>query len=162
MKSGAAARFRYAGLVGAGVTGARAASPGAAGAGAAEAAAEASSAQASSAGPFGSGAGVTGGGTGISRAPFGGPHLRARALPFAIVAVVAELSLALPGGIQSVPAAVVSLVLLAATGAAFLLPWARLPGWASVLVPLCYTGSVLALVLAAALPRAWASSSWSR
>ncbi len=155
MKSGAAARFRYAGLASAGVTRAHAASPGLAGAGAAEASsAQASSARASSAAAPGYRApdhegGITSGGAGISRAPFGGPHLRARVLPFAVVAVVAELSLVLPGGIRSVPAAVVSLVLLAATGAAFLLPWARLPGWASVLVPLCYTGSVLALVLAA-------------
>ena len=39
--------------------------------------------------------------------------------------------------------------LLAATAAAFLLPWPRLPGWLTVLVPLAYTGSVLALLLAA-------------
>ena len=43
----------------------------------------------------------------------------------------------------------VSLVLLATTGLAFLLPWNRLPGWATVLVPLAYTGSALALTLAA-------------
>jgi signal transduction histidine kinase len=42
----------------------------------------------------------------------------------------------------------VSAVLLLVTGAAFLLPWPRLPGWMSVLVPLTYTGSVLALILA--------------
>ena len=81
--------------------------------------------------------------------PLRGAGLLTRALPFAIVAIAAEASLALPSGVRSVPAAVVSLVLLAATGAAFLLPWARLPGWAPVLVPLVYTGSVLALILAA-------------
>jgi len=46
-------------------------------------------------------------------------------------------------------AAILSLVLLAATALAFLLPWDRLPGWTAVLVPLAYTGSVLALTLAA-------------
>jgi len=43
----------------------------------------------------------------------------------------------------------ISVGLLAATAAAFLLPWPRLPGWLTVLVPLAYTGSVLALLLAA-------------
>jgi uncharacterized membrane protein len=46
-------------------------------------------------------------------------------------------------------AAVISVVLLAAVTAAFLLPWPRLPAWMPVLVPLAYTGSVLALILAA-------------
>jgi signal transduction histidine kinase len=92
-------------------------------------------------------AGVTG--AEIGRAPFPGPQLAARVLPFAIVALVAEASLALPAGPRSVPAVIVSLALLAATAAAFLLPWSRLPGWATVLVPLCYTGSALALILAA-------------
>jgi hypothetical protein len=40
-------------------------------------------------------------------------------------------------------------LLLLAVAAAFLLPWPRLPVWASVFVPLLYTGSVLALILAA-------------
>jgi hypothetical protein len=44
---------------------------------------------------------------------------------------------------------VVSAALLMAVAAAFLLPWPRLPGWMPVLVPLAYTGSVLALILAA-------------
>jgi hypothetical protein len=34
---------------------------------------------------------------------------------------------------------IVSLVLPAAVTLAFLLPWARLPAWAAVLVPLVYT-----------------------
>ncbi|HEY1318758.1 MAG TPA: hypothetical protein VGF32_00865 [Streptosporangiaceae bacterium] len=81
--------------------------------------------------------------------PFGGPGLLARVGPFALVAVAAEASLALPPGAQAWPAVIVSLVLLATTGLAFLLPWHRLPGWATVLVPLAYTGSALALTLAA-------------
>jgi len=81
--------------------------------------------------------------------PFRGPGLFARLVPFAVVAVLAEASLALPPGPQSPPAVVISIVLLLATAAAFLLPWPRLPGWMTVLVPLTYTGSVLALILAA-------------
>jgi len=81
--------------------------------------------------------------------PFRGPGLLARAGPFAVVAVLAEASLALPPGPASTGAAVASVVLLAAVAAAFLLPWPRLPGWMPVLVPLAYTGSVLGLILAA-------------
>ena len=65
--------------------------------------------------------------------PFRGRGLAARVLPFAVVAVLAEASLALPPGSTSELAAIVSVVLLAATAAAFELPWARLPGWAPVL-----------------------------
>ncbi len=81
--------------------------------------------------------------------PFRGPGLLVRVGPFAAIAVLAEASLVLPPGPASTSAAVVSLVLLAAVAAAFLLPWPRLPGWIPVLVPLAYTGSVLALILAA-------------
>jgi hypothetical protein len=81
--------------------------------------------------------------------PFQGPGLWARAAPFAVVAAVAELSLLLRPGPQSWPAVIVSIVLLAAVAAAFALPWARLPAWTPMLVPLAYTGSVLALILAA-------------
>jgi len=69
--------------------------------------------------------------------------------PFALVVVAAEASLAFPPGTHAWPAVIVSLVLLAVTGLAFALPWNRVPAWASVLVPLFYTGSVLALTLAA-------------
>jgi signal transduction histidine kinase len=51
--------------------------------------------------------------------------------------------------VQSWPPAVASIAALLAVTAAFLLPWSRLPGWMSVLIPLGYTGSVLALILAA-------------
>lgn len=81
--------------------------------------------------------------------PFRGPGLLVRAGPFAAIAVLTEASLVLPPGPASTWAAVVSVVLLAAVAAAFWLPWARLPGWMPVLVPLAYTGSVLALILAA-------------
>src|SRR5215831_11931029 len=81
--------------------------------------------------------------------PFRGPGLLARVAPFAAVAVLAEASVALLPGPQSQPALVASVVLLLATAAAFALPWPRLPGWMSVLVPLVYTGSALALILAA-------------
>ena len=81
--------------------------------------------------------------------PFRGPGSTARVVPFAVVAVLAEASLALPPGPQSQPALVASIVALLATAAEFLLPWGKLPGWLSVLVPLTYTASVLALILAA-------------
>lgn len=82
--------------------------------------------------------------------PFRGPGLLARVVPFAVVAVLAEVSLALPGsGVQSTPAMIASIVLLVAVAALFALPWRKLPAWATVLVPLTYAGSVLALILAA-------------
>ena len=81
--------------------------------------------------------------------PFRGPGLLARVVPFAVVAVLAEVSLALPPGVISQPAMIASIVLLLAAAALFALPWRRLPTWATVLVPLAYTGSVLALILAA-------------
>ena len=81
--------------------------------------------------------------------PFRGPGLVARVVPFAAVAVLAEASLALPPGPQSQSAVIASIVLMLATAAEFALPWERLPAWLSVLVPLTYSASVLALVLAA-------------
>lgn len=70
--------------------------------------------------------------------PFRGPGLAARAVPFAVVAVLAEVSLALPPGVQSPVAAVVSVVLLLAMAASFALPWGRLPALVTVLVPLAW------------------------
>lgn len=81
--------------------------------------------------------------------PFGGAGVLARATPFAVVAAMAEASLALPPGPTSTWPVIASLALLLAVSGAFLLPWAQLPAWMAVLVPLAYTGSVLALVLAA-------------
>jgi len=82
-------------------------------------------------------------------APFLGPGAATRVAPFAVVAALAEASLALPPGPRSAPAAIVSVLLLLAVPPAFLLPWPRLPAWTTVFVPLLYTGSVLALILAA-------------
>jgi len=81
--------------------------------------------------------------------PFRGPGLWARAAPFAVVAVLAEASLALPSGHEPGAAVLASALLLLLAAAGFLLPWPRLPGWMPVLVPLTYTASVLALDLAA-------------
>ena len=81
--------------------------------------------------------------------PFRGPGLLVRVAPFALVTALAEVSLALPPGVQSQSAVIASIVLLLAVAASFALPWPRLPAWATVLVPLAYTGWVLALILAA-------------
>ena len=86
---------------------------------------------------------------GGAASPFQGPGLWPRVIPFASVALLAEASLALPPGPRSAGAVLASLLLLAATVAAFALPWPRLPEWTLVGVPLLYTGSVLALILAA-------------
>jgi signal transduction histidine kinase len=80
--------------------------------------------------------------------PFRGPGALARAAPFAAIAALAEASLALPPLPGDLWPVLVSLVLLAIPPAFVLLPWPRLPHWAPVLVPLTYTGSVLALILA--------------
>ncbi len=96
------------------------------------------------------GIGAPGYGQGLSpSSPFRGPGLLARIAPFAIVALGAEASLALPPGGHSPAAVIVSIVLLLAVAASLLLPWQRMPAWTTVLVPLAYTGSVLALILAA-------------
>ncbi len=59
--------------------------------------------------------------------PFQGPGLAARVAPFALVAVVAQASLALPPGTHAWAEVTVSLVLLALVPLAFLLPWSVLP-----------------------------------
>jgi signal transduction histidine kinase len=81
--------------------------------------------------------------------PFRGPGLLVRTVPFAAIAVLAEASLALQSGPIPAWTVAVSVLLLLAVTAAFALPWQHLPGWLSVLMPLTYTGSVLALILAA-------------
>ena len=80
--------------------------------------------------------------------PFRGPGVWARVIPFATIAVTAEASVALPPGPRSLWATGASIGLLLAT-AVFLLPLRRLPGWADALVPLTYSASVFALILAA-------------
>lgn len=81
--------------------------------------------------------------------PFRGPGTLTRAAPFAAIAALAEASLALVPGPASPWGIAVSLALLFAVAGGFALPWERLPRWLPVLVPLAYTGSVLALTLAA-------------
>jgi signal transduction histidine kinase len=83
-----------------------------------------------------------------AEAPLHGSGLLVRIAPFAVVTVLAEASLVLSPGPASWWASLASAVLLLAVAAAFLLPWSRLPAWAQVLVPLGYTGWVLALILA--------------
>jgi serine phosphatase RsbU (regulator of sigma subunit)/anti-sigma regulatory factor (Ser/Thr protein kinase) len=80
--------------------------------------------------------------------PFRRPGLAARLWPFALVAVLAEASLALPHASGDWPAVTVSLALLAVTALEFAAPWPRLPAWTHVLVPVTYAGSVLALGIA--------------
>jgi signal transduction histidine kinase len=81
--------------------------------------------------------------------PFRGPGTFIRVAPFAGIAVLAEASLALAPGPASPWWVAVSLALLLAVAASFALPWERLPTWLPVFVPLAYTGSALALTLAA-------------
>jgi signal transduction histidine kinase len=80
--------------------------------------------------------------------PFDPVGLFERVLPFAIVAIVAEVSIVLPPGSQSTPALIVSLTLLIGVALSFWLPWNRIPQWLSVIVPVTYAGSLLALILA--------------
>ncbi len=82
-----------------------------------------------------------------SSAPFQRAGRRDRALPFLVVAVVAEASVLLPPGPHSTLELVISLCLLAAVVGSFWLPWERIPAWASVTLPLAYLGSTLALTL---------------
>ncbi|WP_353946538.1 hypothetical protein ABII15_36320 [Streptomyces sp. HUAS MG91] len=77
------------------------------------------------------------------------PDLVPRAAPFALVAVAAMAGALVPkGDVESWPAYLGSTVLLVLCAGGFLLPWERLPGWSTVLVPLLHTASVLALILA--------------
>jgi diguanylate cyclase (GGDEF)-like protein len=72
-----------------------------------------------------------------------------RTLPFLVMALVAESSLALPPGPASARDTILSIVLLAATGACFMLPYDVLPPWLNISIPLCYVASTLAMILAA-------------
>lgn len=80
--------------------------------------------------------------------PFRRAGLAGRLWPFAVVAILAEASLALPPVSHDWAALTVSLVLLLAVAVEFALPWQWMPAGLRVLVPLTYTGSVLALTLA--------------
>ena len=83
----------------------------------------------------------------IGNNPFRRQGLVGRVLPFAIIAILAEASAGLPPGPQSWSWLCVSAILLVLIGLAFWLPWARMPSGLTVLVPLAYVGSVLALSL---------------
>ncbi|GAA2313667.1 hypothetical protein OKJ48_08095 [Streptomyces kunmingensis] len=77
------------------------------------------------------------------------PGLALRAVPFALVTVVATVSVLVPDlRPKSWPTYLTSVALLIGCAGSFLLPWPRLPAWTPVLVPLLYTASVLALILA--------------
>lgn len=86
---------------------------------------------------------------GASANPFQRPGLLVRVVPFAVIAVLAEASLALPPLPDSAAAVATSVILLLAAAALTLPPWQRLPSWLPAIVPLTYAGSVLALILAA-------------
>jgi diguanylate cyclase (GGDEF)-like protein len=81
--------------------------------------------------------------------PFRRDGLLRRIGPFAVVAFLAEVSIALPPGPASSNYTVMSAVLLFATVVGCLLPWHRLPSAFDVIVPLLYIASVLTLNLAA-------------
>ena len=85
----------------------------------------------------------------IADGPFRRNGLLTRALPFAAVAILAEVSLALPPGPQSAGYTALSVILLVAVLVAVpLAPWNRLPQWMTVLVPVALVAWVLTLTLA--------------
>jgi diguanylate cyclase (GGDEF)-like protein len=85
----------------------------------------------------------------LTDGPFRRDGLYKRAWPFAAVAILAEASLALPPGPKSAGYTALSVIFLVAVLLSVpLAPWARLPSWASVLVPVAYVASVLTLVVA--------------
>ncbi len=79
--------------------------------------------------------------------PFARGSTRTRIAPFAVVAVLAELSSALPPGPRSAIDIWVSLAFLAACALAIKAPWDRIPSGLTVLVPLLFEASVLWLRL---------------
>jgi diguanylate cyclase (GGDEF)-like protein len=85
----------------------------------------------------------------IEHRPFVHAGLTQRLGPFALVALVAEASLALPPGPTSTLDTIISIALLVLAGLLIALPWERMPEWATVIVPITYTGSVLMVILAA-------------
>jgi len=70
------------------------------------------------------------------------------AIPFLVVAVVAEASLLLSPNTNSGSATIVSVILLATAVASFFLFLNKTYVWVNILVPLLYTGSVVSLVIA--------------
>jgi diguanylate cyclase (GGDEF)-like protein len=82
-------------------------------------------------------------------APFDRDGLGRKVLPFAIFAIAAEMSIALPLGPKSATWTILSVALLFLVGAAFFLPWERLPETLTVTVPITYAVQVLFMTLAA-------------
>jgi len=80
-------------------------------------------------------------------APFRRPGLWRRSLPFAVVAGLAQASLALPPGPRSVGFAFASNSLFLLVTLAMLLPWHRLPEGLTMTVPVLYVGCSLTLIL---------------
>jgi len=80
--------------------------------------------------------------------PFQRPGLWRRIWAFAVLAVLAEASLLLPGRVSEVDA-IISVILLVVTAGLIALPWDRMPAWTTVVVPFTYVGSVMMLILAA-------------
>lgn len=80
--------------------------------------------------------------------PFAHPGLVRRIAPFAIAAAFAEASLAFSYGSLRMQATIVSVGLLALSALLVALPYNRIPPGATVLVPLVYMSSLLALNLA--------------
>jgi diguanylate cyclase (GGDEF)-like protein len=81
--------------------------------------------------------------------PFLATGLMRRVLPFALVSVFALVSLAFTPRDTSVAYAALASGFLCIVAAGFLLPWARLPTWTTVLVPMVDVVFVLMLILAA-------------
>ena len=79
--------------------------------------------------------------------PFARGSTRTRIAPFAVVAVLAELSSALAPGPRSAIDIWVSLGFLAACALAIRAPWDRIPSGLTVLVPLLFEASVMWLRL---------------
>jgi diguanylate cyclase (GGDEF)-like protein len=86
---------------------------------------------------------------GAEQEAMGRQEQRRRVLPFAVVAGLALVSLALPPGPTSNADAFSAVGLLLLSALLLLLPVSRTPGVFSVLVPVSYSFSVLLLVLAA-------------
>jgi diguanylate cyclase (GGDEF)-like protein len=85
----------------------------------------------------------------FSNHPFRHEGLARRGIPFAVAAIIAEVTLALPPGPSSNGYTALSAGLLVGVlAAAVFLPWQRLPAWSTVLIPVVYVWSVCTLILA--------------
>ena len=80
--------------------------------------------------------------------PFERPGLFRRVLPFALVSVLAEASLALSSRSESTVSVSLSVGFLCAVAGLMCLPWHRAPKWLTVTVPIFDVAFVLMLILA--------------